>query len=551
MIGMMYLVLTAMLALNVSKDILEAFNVVDDSLSESNKNVTTALTTRYNNLYAIKGDDLTEGIAEAQEKAKKLQALSDEMVKYIETVRWEMVVAVDGENADGVKKAKDEAKNGEIPWVPVSEIEGKDNFDKPTTFMIGTGDNPDPNKYAVQLKNKLTEYHAQLLKFAELKDSLGNPSGKPDPNIEKQISNLKPADMIYSAHEDKEVPWEIYNFYHLITGGQVILLSKMISEVRSAEAVVLNYIIATAGSTNLSFAEYAGHSMAESKILFEGDNYKTTIIVAAFDPQQNLDVYYKFGADTLKESDEGSATHVTGAATGVEIEIPGGSRGSHTIAGYIKVRNASTGKLELYPFKDEYVVITKGQAAISADKMNVLYAGLKNPITIAGGSDASKLSVSFSGGCQVTGSGQYRNVIPPANMVGKTVDATVTSSEGSSKMTFRVKKVPDPYAQIGTNIYGGKKSKAELTANPALVAKMSDDFAFDLKWTVVSYSVDVIFNNKIETYQCNGSRFSQTVIDKINQCSKGAVVTFYNIKISEPELGSRTLSREIAVTIKQ
>ena len=524
-------------------DMGETISVVDEAMLQSNKNATLALQDRYNNLYAIQGEDRTEGIAVAQEKAKKLQALSDEMVKYIETVRWEMTVAVDGENAKGVKKAKAEAKNGAVPCVPVSEIEGKDNSDKATAFMIGSGDKADPNKPAAQLKKKLTEYHAQLLKFIE------NENGERDPNIEKQLSSVKPAEKIASKQDGKEVDWEIYNFYQLITAGQMINLNRMISEVKSAEAVVLNYIIASAGSADLSFAEYAGCSLAESKVLFSGDNYESTIMVAAFDPGQTLDVYYKVGVDQLSEAQEGSATHISGPATGVQLSVPGGGVGPHKIAGYIKVRNANTGKLELYPFKDEYVVITKGQAAISADKMNVLYAGLKNPITIAGGSDPSKLSVSFPG-CQVSGSGQSRTVTPPASMIGKTVEATVTTSEGSSKMTFRVKKVPDPYAQIGANIYGGKKSKAELTANPMLVAKMSEDFAFDLKWTVQSYSVDVIEKGIISTINCTGSRFSQELINRINSASAGTVFMFSNIKISQPELGTRTMPRDITVRIK-
>jgi hypothetical protein len=87
---------------------------------------------------------------------------------------------------------------------------------------------------------------------------------------------------------------------------------------------------------------------------------------------------------------------VDGPATGVEIEIPGGGVGSHKIAGYIKVRNENTGKVECYHFSDEYVVVPKGSATISADKMNVLYAGLKNPspslvvLTLANSRSASR-----------------------------------------------------------------------------------------------------------------------------------------------------------------
>lgn len=540
MIGMMYLVLTAMLALNVAKDILDAFNVVDDTLIQSNKNVKTALDDRYENLLTVSGDELTAAIEEAQGKAKELRKSTDEMVKYIETLRWDLTKDVDGENASAVVEAQKNAKHGEVPCVPVDKIEAKDNFDKPTHFMLGTNEGHDANCPARVLKTKINDYKKGLKKFYT------NDQGIVDKSVEAQLASLNTND-----HQSKDGPvrWEIYNFDHLITAGTVILLSKMVSEVKSAEAVVLNYIISRAGSANLSFAEYAGHSIAESKVLFSGDSYKSTVIVAAFDPAMQLDVYYKVGVDSLSEAEEGSAIHESGPATGVPVEIAGGGVGTHKIAGYVKVINPNTGKAERYHFKDEYVVVPKGGATISADKMNVLYAGIKNPVTAAGGSDASKLTVSFPG-CQVQGSGASRNVIPPTSMIGRTVEATVTTSEGSAKMTFRVKKVPDPYAQIGANIFGGKKSKAELAANPMLIAKMSEDFAFDLKWTVQSYSVDVIEKGIITTINCSGSAFSQQLRDKINGASAGTVFMFSNIKISQPELGTRTMPRDITVRIK-
>lgn len=540
MIGMMYLVLTAMLALNVAKDILDAFNVVDDTLIQSNKNVKTALDDRYENLLTVSGDELTAAIEEAQGKAKELRKSTNEMVKYIETLRWDLTKDVDGENASAVVEAQKNAKHGEVPCVPVDKIEAKDNFDKPTHFMLGTNEGHDANCPAQVLKKKINDYKKGLKKFYT------NDQGIVDKSVEAQLASLNTND---HQTEDGPVRWEIYNFDHLITAGTVILLSKMVSEVKSAEAVVLNYIISRAGSANLSFAEYAGHSIAESKVLFSGDSYKSTVIVAAFDPAMQLDVYYKVGVDSLSEAEEGSAIHESGPATGVPVEIAGGGVGTHKIAGYVKVINPNTGKAERYHFKDEYVVVPKGGATISADKMNVLYAGIKNPVTAAGGSDASKLTVSFPG-CQVQGSGASRNVIPPTSMIGRTVEATVTTSEGSAKMTFRVKKVPDPYAQIGANIFGGKKSKAELAANPMLIAKMSEDFAFDLKWTVQSYSVDVIEKGIITTINCSGSAFSQQLRDKINGASAGTVFMFSNIKISQPELGTRTMPRDITVRIK-
>lgn len=545
MIGMMYLVLTAMLALNVAKDILDAFNVVDDTLIQSNKNMKTALDGRYKNLLSIEGDEKTAAIEQAQTKAIELRKMTDSMVYHIENLRWELTKVVDGETAKQVVEAQEAAKKlgkNAVPCVPVNKMEAKDNFDKPTHFMLGTNEGKDENCPAMVLKKKLNDYKKGLLKYCK------NEAGIEDKNIVSQLSSLNTDDHFDEKTKEK-IRWEIYNFDHLIAGGTVILLSKMVSEVKSAEAVVLNYIISKAGSANLSFAEYKGFSLAESKVLFSGDNYKSTIIVAAYDPTMVLDVYYKVGVDSLAESEEGSAIHESGPATGVPVDIAGGGVGSHKIAGFIKVVNPNTGKVERYHFSDEYTVIPKGGATISADKMNVLYAGLKNPITAAGGSDASKLSVSFPG-CQVLGSGPHREVVPPTSMIGRTVEATVSTSEGSSKMTFRVKKVPDPYAQIGANIFGGKKSKTELSANPMLIAKMSDDFAFDLKWTVKSYTVDVIEKGIISTIQCSGSRFSNELISKINSAPSGTVFMFQNIKISQPELGDRTMPRDITVRIK-
>ena len=163
MIGMMYLVLTAMLALNVSKDILEAFNVVDESLALSNISVKESMQQQYAALY--NSDD--PKAADAQTKAKQLQKLTDDMVYYIENLRFELVKYVDGDNADGVKEAQELAKkNGQkVPFVPVEKIDGKDNFDKPTHFFLADSEGKNPDTRAYQLKEKLKNYRAAILKL--------------------------------------------------------------------------------------------------------------------------------------------------------------------------------------------------------------------------------------------------------------------------------------------------------------------------------------------------------------------------------------------------
>ena len=173
-------------------DMGETINVVDHAISQSNKNLTLALNDRYSQLYAVMGEDQTEAIKAAQEKAKELQRTTKEMVTFIEQVRWDMTVAVDGENAAGVKRAKAETQNGAVPCVPVSEIE---NLSKNSDFIS--------KNCADALKKKLTDYHVKLLKFIE------NEEGKRDPQLEKQLSMVTPASI---SSKGKEVEWEKYYF---------------------------------------------------------------------------------------------------------------------------------------------------------------------------------------------------------------------------------------------------------------------------------------------------------------------------------------------------
>lgn len=197
---------------------------------------------------------------------------------------------------------------------------------------------------------------------------------------------------------------------------------------------------------------------------------------------------------------------------------------------------------------EEELVAPKFIGTIGIDHMNVLYVGIMNPITLFSNTDVNKLEVSFPG-CQLSGSGSQRVVLPPESMVGKNVVATLSSSEENITQTFRVKRVPDPTAYIGSNIWGGKRSKQELLSNPFISAHMGEDFAYDLKWTINSYKVTFIMKS-IEgaPMACSGDAFNEDVRSAIQNASSGTVIIFSDIKASSI-VGQRTL-RDITVRIK-
>ena len=536
MIQMMYLVYTAMLALNVSADILNAFIVVDDTLVTSTRNATRQNASDYNwfdNQKAILGE---AKIHDAYTNAQQLRKETDKMVNYIEQLSRDLIMYVDGDTLAEVKDDK-----GKIQKVPktVATITAKENFDKPTFFML---EDPAQNpSRAVQLKEKLIEYKKNILKLAKKSDQqrLSEIIGL---NVEEQVKSLT----------GEKVNWEVHNFDHIISAAAVTLLNKTVGEVRNAESAMLTYLKESISADDFKFDHVEGRAIPKSQMVFQGDSYEADIIVAAWDTKSSPKVWYKMGADTLTVEGLGGAQELQGENGLVKLKLPAGSIGEQRYAGLIMIKDPS-GEPKYYGFKDKYSVL-KPSATIAADKMNVLYAGIDNPVSVSAPVDPGKLSISFPG-CSVSsqGAGKF-NVTVPASLIGRTVTASVAAKLGESTKTlgsteFRVKKVPDPRAVLGANIRGGKRSKSELTANPVIRAVMNEDFVYDLKWTVNSYQVIFVSKNMEDpAISCQGGALSETVKAKINKAPANTVIYFTNIKVSSAA-GTRTLD-EFSVRIR-
>ena len=331
----------------------------------------------------------------------------------------------------------------------------------------------------------------------------------------------------------------MHNFDHIISAAAVTLLNKTVGEVRNAESSMLTYLKESISADDFKFDHVEGRAIPKSQVVFTGDSYEADIIVAAYDTKVNPEVYYKMGADTLTQDGIGGATRLEGENGVVKLKLGAGGVGDQKFAGLIKVIGPD-GTPKYYGFKDKFTVL-KPSATIAADKMNVLYAGINNPISVSG-VGAGKISVSFPG-CNLssTGTNTY-NVTVPASQIGKTVTASVSSDgKNMGSTTFRVKKVPDPRAVLGANIRGGKRAKAEILANPMIRAVMGEDFVYDLKWNVNSFRVVFVSKNMEEPpMACQGGSLSEQVKAKIQKSSSGTVIYFEDIKVSS-EAGSRTL----------
>ena len=529
MIQMMYLVYTAMLALNVSANILDAFVVVDDTLVTSTN---IAANQNANDYQWFIGQKTILGakVDEAYGKAQILKKESNAMVKYIEKMRNDLIFTVDGDSL--VEKEVDGKKVKTIK--SVGDIVKKDNFDIPTDFMINKGN-------AKKLKEEIKKYKANVLKLAKKEDQK---------RLEEALGlNV---DATYLSNDKEKQDWETHNFEHIITAASATLLNKMIGEVKNAESVMLNYLKASISADDFKFDNVSGRSIPKSQMVFSGDSYEADIIVAAYDSKSTPEVYYKMGVDTLTEDGLGGATKLEGENGLVKLKIGTGGTGEQKYAGLIKIMDPN-GQPKYYGFKDKYTVLTPS-ATIAADKMNVLYAGIANPVSVSGPVAPDKLSVSFPGCSASSQGGGKFNVSVPASLIGKTVTATVAAKVGESSKTmgsttFRVKRVPDPRAVLGANIRGGKRAKAEILANPVIRATMGDDFVYDLKWSVNSYRVILVVKGMEEpAIVCQGGALSEKAKAAIQKASANTVIYFSDIKVSS-EAGSRTLD-EFSVRVR-
>ena len=520
MIGMMYLVLTAMLALNVSKDILNAFVVVNDAMEQTTNNFES----KVNQSYAL-FDKAEESeplkVKEFNDKAKQIKKVADEMRLYLEEVKYEMHSIVDN-------IAIEDARTSSL-----GELSNKDNYVKPSNYFIGQA----KDGKAFEMHGKINDFKEQITKI------IGNPN--------YPIRGLNTIGPFLNA-EKKEEPWEFHNFYHIVTAACYTLLNKMIGEVRNIEFEAVDHLYGAIDAGSLKFDNITAQIVPNSRVIFSGDSYEADVFVAAYDSRQNPTVYWKMGRDSVSQSEIASLDKIEGEQGKVVLKIPTGGIGDQKFAGMIVIKGPDGD--EFRPFKGSYTV-TKPAAAIAAEKMNVLYAGIPNPVAIAAPVAPERLRISWGGASASSlGGGRY-DVTVPASMAGSDISISVSAdmdgkSQNMGAAKFRVKRVPDPDIFLGSSIQGGRQAKEAILANPLIVARMPADFNYELRWDVVSYNVTFVRNGIEDApIQVRGARFNEQITGRIRSAQAGTSIEISNIEIRSIA-GSRSIKPVMTIRIR-
>lgn len=530
MIGMMYLVLTALLAMNVSKDILNAFVVVNESLQNTNHNFENKNNVTLESLEKLEAKD--PKAKPYNEAAKKVQKIASEANAYIDELKKELVKETD--------KVEDK-KALDTLIVKMRSINSKDNYDVPTHILIG--DEPAKPKPASvkwsanELKSKIDGFRDDLIKIIDDKNLQILPQVRE--NLKKTIKSGLNTD-ITAIENGVKVGWAELNFYHLPLAAVITNLTKIQADINNAEADVINTLFNSVGANDVKFDTFKAEVIAKSSYVFSGETYEADVLLSASSSSQKLTILTG-SVDTAKKqlNGEGKPLEVVGGLGKYKVTASG--EGLQKWGGII-VLEKPDGTKENFPFLAEYMV-AKPAAAVSADKMNVFYIGVDNPVTIsAAGVAPENLQPSLAGQGSITGSrGKYIVKVTGGNEVTINVNAKFANGSknmGSSK--FRVKRLPDPYAFVLGKRGDIVLTKGELAAAGGLVAKF-ENFDFDLPVTVASFNMSISIKGIVSDMPATGNKFTPEMIAKINSAPPGTKVYIEGIKAKLPDGSQRSL----------
>lgn len=488
---MMYLVLTALLALNVSSEILNAFKTVNRSIDNAN----AVLTTNNDVIYKSFADKLAdaktaEKAKEWKPKADKAQQLTKTAFDYIAELKTELIKESGGLMAN--KNGGDSVLKNDADLESATRI-----FDKQ-----GKGE---------ELKNKLIKLKADLLAI--------------DPEIAKEFANKLPIDVSVPPSQagNAKLNFTTANFHMTPAIAALTILSKFQNDIKNSENQIVSYCHNKIGEVAVRFDKFGFVGGLSSSYLMPGEKLKV---------YAGLGATSSGAAPTILINGRPIAPSADGIA---ETEFPVG--GSGKVAVVIKYKNQDGVEQTINKSLD-YTVGQPSGVAVSADKMNVLYIGVDNPLTITAGVGAEKVNATFSGGTIERVSGP-KWVAKPKNPGEQNINVIVDGK--STPVRYRVKYLPDPAAFVGAK-RGGSIPAADLKVNGGIIARLLES-DFEASFKVTSYTVGAI-GGKYPVYQTSnneGNRWNGAAATIINNATPGTTVFFDNIRVVGPDGRQREL----------
>lgn len=505
MIGMMYLVLTAMLALNVSADIINGFDKLRHSMESSivsTSSRTEDIMTNFKAAYS-KDEGSMRKYGDWWTIAQAIVAKSDEFYNYIEHFKLDIV------NME---------MKGNFTSMP-EKITAGDDTNKPHQYAINEVDATTGRTHAEEFRVRMGDYRTYMTSADSecIQRKMEDQKFAHDWNLKVEMFNSLFATENVTDQEGNVISWETSVFSEMPASAVYAMLTKYQNDVRTAENDLVNFMFEAAGRSDFVVNSVEAMVMPmNGEYIMQGSHYRARIVSAAVDTNQTP-VFFING----KEYTDGI------------YDIVGSSIGPQTFSGYMLMPDDTI----RYPFKGQYTVGAPS-ATMSNTELNVMYRGYDNKFSISvPGVSEDKLKVTATGATVTKSKDMY--LIKPGNEAKEVTVTVMAEVDGRmvqmGAQSFRVRAVPKPgaYFKCGETMYEEGNIPRSVLLNPSavIVASYPADELLNLPFQIVGFKLNV---NGVMT-DCKSDRFSKKELDKLSKLKKGAMISIIDISAKGPD----------------
>lgn len=493
MINILYLVLLGLIALNVPDNLLDAFKKISDSLDTSSANVTKDVN---DNFAAFENSTLKQQYARAKpidDTAKLARDAAEALSNDVDRLRAMLTKEGGGINPD------------------INDVNARDNLDISDRLMIQQG-------RADSLKNMINTTRDRLMSLLRKKDRVG-----------VQLS-LNTDDPVAGTGQQHKTWAEAYFGEGVPLGATLTNLAKIKTDTKNAENEVVKKILAEAEKAQVNLDQFAAVAVAPTSYVLVGQPYTANVFLTAYDSKLNPTITITGGGAVPVEAGMGKYSGSTS------------SEGLHTWSATIDVKQTD-GTMKHYTTPPQTYMVARPSAVVSPDKMNVLYIGVANPLSVsAPGVAAKDLHVSISSGSLSGSAGHYEASVRSLGTATVTVSGELTKGKVSvlGSTMFRVKRIPDPKAVFGGKS-GGNVATANLRAQDRVFARL-ENFEFDAQFKVTHFTLVVVRPRQDPVqYTTAGNELNGQMRQVMSGLLPGSTVVFDDITAVGPDGQPRPL----------
>lgn len=482
--------------------------MVDQSLRNSVENFGAQNKLVYGE-FAKQNDINSSKVQEWYDKARQVQAQSEIMIQYIQGLKVSMAKRADG------------------PLGNPDSLISLDNMEIPSQFLL----NPIGVKHGEKLRDSIGDYKSILLSLVD------------DPELQKVISSnlATPAPKEEPGSKNEKLgrkKWEDAMFGEKPTVAAISMLTKIQNDVRNSEATAINYLFGRIDAKDIKVNSINGFINPKSTFIIKGGTFSAQIGVAAVDTTKKPKIFIDGKEVPTKNG---------------LYEIPANQVGKYELKGEVQIQDAE-GVWQGYEFPALTYEVAAPMATISATKMNVLYAGVDNPISVSvPGFSSSDISVKIDNGKLVTLGG---NLVARPDKLGLATIRVTANIEGKpvqigNGMQFRVKSLPPPsaflsypvktknkdgkYVEVPTRFTGGRIRKRDLIAVTQIGAEL-EDADFEVSYKVLGFQMTTYTSlGNAKMMQTAGSKFDKKQMTELRSLATGKTFFISRIRVMGPD----------------